>query len=304
MQHARSRRPSGGPILIAGLAGLVSALLLTAGNAAAGSCAGAGSCARATSTTTATRTDCATGTTTSAGTTTGTSAVPVGSRSYSYGTITGDDDDLDFAWALVKPDGDRGRETFGTTDQRASHLIEQELRAKRGRFLYVRVDERDYVVRDPALLARADEIVEPMAELGRRMGELGARQGSLGAQQGRLGGEQGRLGARQGVIASKRARLAVRSAVNDADDDAEVRRIERELAAEERALGREMARLGERQAELGERQAELGREQGRYGKQMSKISQDTATQIRALMRDAIRDGRAVEIRGERSETSL
>jgi hypothetical protein len=274
--NVRKRRPEGGKALLAGLLGVFPVLLLAASGALDAAAAGGAVC---------------------------TSQTRSASHGGSYAITVGDDDDLDFAWALVKPDGANRRETFGTTDTRASQLIDQELRVQRGRFLYARVDGRDWVIRDPALLSHADDIVQPMAELGRMMGELGSRQGALGAQQGRLGGEQGRLGARQGQIAAKRAQLQVRAAVNDDDQDAELRDLQRSLDDESRSLGREMERLGRQQAELGQRQAALGREQARYGQQMKKVNQETSDQILRLVRDAVRDGRAKQV-GEVSESSL
>lgn len=47
-----------------------------------------------------------------------------------------------------------------------------------------------YVIRDPATLARAEEILKPIQELGRRQGLLGERQGKLGEHQGLLGEQQ------------------------------------------------------------------------------------------------------------------
>ena len=68
------------------------------------------------------------------------------------------------------------------------------MRAGNAPLLYVRQDGAAYVIRDPAILRRAEQIMQPQQELGRRQGELGRQQGALGRQQGALGAEQGRLG--------------------------------------------------------------------------------------------------------------
>jgi hypothetical protein len=57
-------------------------------------------------------------------------------------------------------------------------------RAGNGPLLYVRQGGTAYVIRDPALLRRAEAIVAPQQELGRRQGALGRQQGALGRQQG------------------------------------------------------------------------------------------------------------------------
>jgi len=62
--------------------------------------------------------------------------------------------------------------------------------------LYFRENGAAYLIRDRAILHRAEAIMKPQQELGARQGALGAQQGALGARQGALGAEQGRLGAR------------------------------------------------------------------------------------------------------------
>ena len=141
------------------------------------------------------------------------------------------------------------------------------LRAGNAPLLYVRQDGAAYVIRDAATLRRAEAIMAPQQELGRRQGELGRQQGALGAQQGRLGAEQGRLGAQMAM--STPARM-------------------RELGAQQGELGRRQGALGAQQAALGQRQAALGREQ----KRLAEIAQP---QFRALLQDAIRRGLAQRV---------
>src|SRR5688500_17458048 len=60
-------------------------------------------------------------------------------------------------------------------------------RSGKAPMLFVRQDGAAYVIRDPAILARAEAIMGPQRELGRRQGALGAQQGELGRKQGALG---------------------------------------------------------------------------------------------------------------------
>ena len=133
--------------------------------------------------------------------------------------------------------------------------------------LYVRQDGVAYVIRDPVVLRRAEAIMAPQQELGRRQGELGAQQGELGRRQGELGREQGRLGAMMA--------------------DARVREV-----AE---LGRQQGELGRRQGELGRQQGELGRQQGELGKLQARMAKLAQPKIRALVADAIRRGLAQRV---------
>jgi hypothetical protein len=140
-------------------------------------------------------------------------------------------------------------------------------RSGKAPLLYVRQDGVGYVIRDPAILQRAEAIMAPQQELGRRQGELGEQQGVIGHAQGSVGAQQ----ARMGVLMA----------------DARVRE-QGELARRQAELGRKQAELGAQQAALGERQAELGRQQARA----AEVAQ---TQLRALVAEAIRRGLAQRV---------
>lgn len=141
------------------------------------------------------------------------------------------------------------------------------LRAGNAPLLYIRENGVAYLIRDAAILRRAEAIMAPQQELGRRQGELGKQQGELGRRQGALGAQQGRLGAMMA--------------------DARVRELG-ELGRQQGELGRQQAALGEQQAALGRRQAELGREQAR-------LAEAAQPQLRALVAEAIRRGVAQRV---------
>ena len=143
----------------------------------------------------------------------------------------------------------------------------ERLRAGNAPLLYVREGGTAYVVRDAALLRRAEAIMAPQNELGRRQGVLGKQQGELGRRQGLLGAEQGRLGAR---MANSTPRQMA------------------ELGRQQAELGRQQGALGTQQGELGRRQGELGKEQGR----LAKLAQP---QFRALVAEAIKRGVAQRV---------
>jgi hypothetical protein len=133
--------------------------------------------------------------------------------------------------------------------------------------LYVRDQGIGWLIRDRAILSRAEAIMAPQRELGRRQGELGAQQGQLGGEQGKLGAEQGRLGA---LMANARVR-------------------------EMGVLGRQMGELGRKQAALGEQQAELGRLQAALGRHPGRLAQEAQPKLRALVAEAVRRGVAQRV---------
>jgi hypothetical protein len=133
--------------------------------------------------------------------------------------------------------------------------------------LYVRDGGHAYVIRDAALLRRANAIVEPQRKLGERQGELGKQQGALGDRQEALGDRQGQLGQ---AMANAR--------VSDLPD-----------------LGRLQAQLGRQQADLGAQQAALGARQADLGRQQAELAEQAKPQFRALVADAIQHGLAQRV---------
>jgi hypothetical protein len=182
---------------------------------------------------------------------------------------SGDDDD--FEYVLVDGSGNTVVNS-GSGDWRD---IDHRSRGDRPA-LWFGLDGRRYVVRDRALLDRAEDIVAPMRELGRRQGELGRRQGELGRRQGEIGRRQGELGRRQGEIAMRR--------LDRPDDD--------ELDRESDAIARQMEELGRRESELGRQQEPLGREQERLGELQTRASHRAGQELRRLAEQAVADGRA------------
>lgn len=143
----------------------------------------------------------------------------------------------------------------------------QAYRAGGAPMLYVRDGGRAYVIRDAALLRRANAIVEPQRKLGERQGELGKQQGALGDRQGALGAEQGRLGAQ---MANTRV-------------------------ADVAALASQQAELGARQSALGSQQAALGARQAELGAQQARLAEQAKPQFRALVAEAMRRGLAQRV---------
>jgi hypothetical protein len=133
--------------------------------------------------------------------------------------------------------------------------------------LYFRKDGSAYVVRDATMLARADAIMEPQRELGRRQGALGRQQAALGRQQAALGRRQTWIGARQWRA--------------NADANA--------------SMSRSMGDLGASQAQLGRQQAELGRQQGELGRQQAALGKIANAKLRDLIDEAMRRGLAQRV---------
>jgi len=160
--------------------------------------------------------------------------------------------------------GDRNTSMNGSS---ADYERARSLRAGNGGLIYFRQDGAAYVIRDAAILARADAIMEPQRVLGAKQGALGARQGALGARQGDLGRAQSKLGAQ---MSDSTPRMMA-------------------------ALGRQQAALGRMQSDLGAQQAALGRQQADLGREQARLGQIANGQLRALVAEAMRKGLAQKV---------
>lgn len=199
-------------------------------------------------------------------------------------------DDADgFGWAVIDGESDC---MSGTMGERAHAALAKAARASGTPVLWLRVDGRDWIVRDRTMVDRAEAVLRPMRELGRKMGALGSEMGKLGAKQGRHGGEIGRL-------AAKRAVLEVRLATAGlGDDDEDLGGHERmELERERLELEREQERYERSRArtemhDVDDLMEETGRRMEEMGRRMEALGERAEREMRALAREAISTGKA------------
>ena len=143
--------------------------------------------------------------------------------------------------------------------------------------LWFRKGNAEYMVRDPALLARFRENYAEVTRLGRQQGAVGARQGEIGQKQGIIGQRQGALGLRQAELASRRL----------PHGQADARAAE---------LDRQQAELDRQQSRLHAPMAELDRQQALLGEQMRAADARAQRGARTLMEQAIATGAAQPVR--------
>ena len=218
-------------------------------------------------------------------------ASPVSEKSgYSYSWRSDADGD---SWILLYGNGSSTMMSGSMDDLRKLKRLRGDSKEP---VLWYRHDGKEYVIRDPATLKQAREILRPQMELGARQGELGARQGALGAQQGALGAKQGALGGQQGALGAQMASLAAERAGRDSDDERDLEARERELEVRMEELGRQQEELGRQQEALGRQQEELGRQQEELGRQQEAASKKAERELRGLLEQAIRSGAAQEVK--------
>jgi len=169
-------------------------------------------------------------------------------------------------------------------------------------------DDKVRVIRDKSALAKAEKILQPMRDLGRKQGELGELQGKLGEQQGKLGEMQSKIEVRPSDSASletltkKLKDLAAKlnemngkglpksaSEIQEqlAELQGELGLMQDEMGSQQGKAGQEQGRLGEEQAKLGEQQAKLGRQQEELGKLQEVEAKRAEKQLKDLIRQFV-----------------
>jgi bla regulator protein blaR1 len=199
------------------------------------------------------------------------------------------DDFERFAYVLVRP-ATRSQTGSGNSEdfQEASELRDR----YRSDFLYLRRDRDRYVIHDPAVMRRVDDIIEPQELLGRQQGLLGRQQGRLGREQARLGREQGELGARQGRLGTEQGRLGTEMArrVAGGEDTDDLSRRMEAIGREQDALGARQSEIGLHQERLGREQEQLGQRQSALGAQQAKVAREIQAQLAVLLDQSLETG--------------
>lgn len=144
------------------------------------------------------------------------------------------------------------------------------LRSAHGRrFFWFKRDGRTYVVTGATELERAEAIVRPQSELGKKQAALGQKQAALGTKQAEIGGQQGELGMRQASAAGDERR--------------------------QEALSREQEKLSRKQEELSRQQEVLSRQQDKLSEEQDRLSVQVEKQLAELADRCVRTGAAKEV---------
>jgi hypothetical protein len=176
----------------------------------------------------------------------------------------------------------------------------------KGDFIYYRHNGKAYIVQDPALIAQAKALYAPMQNLNRMQAELGAQQAALGAQQEAFARAMESVKivdtpAVKQQLADLDKTLQTLKTLEDkpalnqeqlSDLQSRLGEIQGRLAELQGRTGERQGEIGEKQGALGEQQGKLGEEQGRIGEQQGKIAEDAQRQLKPLIEQAIRDGKA------------
>jgi len=211
--------------------------------------------------------------------------------SYAYGF----DDEERFVIVSGKTDAF----TMSGSAQDARH-VEKLKKQITGDFIWFQRDEKSYIIRDPATVDRARALWGPQEELGRKQEELGKQQEELGKQQEELGNkmEQVRVNvpdmtAELDRLRAKLQKLGPSATMEQIGDlQSEIGELQSKLGDIQSQAGEQQGKLGEQQGALGEKQGKLGEQQGELGRQQAELAEKATRQMKELLDEAVKNGRA------------
>ena len=181
-----------------------------------------------------------------------------------------------------------------------------------GDYIYFQHQGKPYVIQDGSILARARDLLAPMQQIRRAQRDLGRQQERLDWRQQTLDRHQGP--AKTATPDFKRDIAELTKVLEQMKlaqqtpqiDQAALAELEGKLGVVQANLGEVLADFGRQQgtfgeleaargkqeAALGEEQGKLGEQQAALGEQQRRLIETAKAQLRPLVEDAIRDGKA------------
>jgi len=210
---------------------------------------------------------------------------------YSYGF----DDDERFVIVTGKSDSF----TMSGSSQDARH-VEKLRKQIPGDFIWFQRDEKSYIIRDQATIDRAHKLWAPQEELGKKQEELGRQQEALGKQQEELGAkmEQVKVNVPDMTAAIDRLKAKLQKLGPTATMEqvgelqSEIGELQSKIGELQSHAGDQQGKLGEEMGALGEQQGKLGAQQGELGRQQEELAEKASKEMKQLLDDAIKNGKA------------
>jgi beta-lactamase regulating signal transducer with metallopeptidase domain len=214
-------------------------------------------------------------------------------KGYSY--AFGYDDEQRF----VIVTGNSDSMTMSGTGEDARH-VEKLKKQIPGDFIWFSRDEKSYIIRDQATIARARSFWAPQEELGKKQEALGKQQEELGRQQEALGWKQEEvhvkvpdMTAELDRVKAKLQKLGPTATMEQIGDlQSEIGELQSKIGEIQSEAGEQQGKLGEEQGALGEKQGKLGEEQGKLGEQQAALAEKATRDMKQLLDEAIKSGKA------------
>jgi hypothetical protein len=167
--------------------------------------------------------------------------------------------------------------------------------------LWLRQNNKSYLVRDKNVIRQAEDIYAQTVQVAQAQGELAGKQGELAGQQAGLAARQADLASREADAEGRRAAIETqRTALSSRSQDSsgDVASLEGELRGidqEQADIQRESKAIDQQAAALSKQEAELTQRETAMSKQEQQRSQERDRQLDRVLSDAIAKGLATPV---------
>jgi beta-lactamase regulating signal transducer with metallopeptidase domain len=184
------------------------------------------------------------------------------------------------------------------------------LPSQAGDYIYFQHNGKPYLIQDPKILSRAQSLLAPMQDLGRQEKDLGRQRALLGSQQRELIAQQRLIKIdtpdfRREVAelenVAKQMKLAELSQIDEkalAQLQSHLAEIQSRVDSIQTDLARQEGSFGEKEGNLGELEGKLGEQLARLAEQRQKMLESVRRELKPLIEQAIRDGKATQLPNE------
>jgi hypothetical protein len=168
-----------------------------------------------------------------------------------------------------------------------------------GDFIQFERDGKSYIIRDPATISRAKQMLAPLETLSKQQEELGKEQEELGKKQEALGKQMEEVRVKiPDITADIEALKAKANALNKnggtqedlGDLQSQIGDLQSRIGEMQSQAGIEQSKIGRQQGELGRQQGAIGRKQGDIGRQQGELSEKVAREMQSLFDEALSKG--------------
>ncbi|HEV2401984.1 MAG TPA: M56 family metallopeptidase [Candidatus Sulfotelmatobacter sp.] len=219
------------------------------------------------------------------------------SRSSHHGYSFSDGDDDEDRFVIVSGKSDSYTMSGSSQDVRHAERLKKQIS---GPFIWFQRDEKSYIIRDQATVTRAISFWAPQQELGKKQEALGKQQEALGKQQEALGKKMEAvrvnipdMTAELDALKAKLQKLGPTATMDQVGElQSEIGELQSKMGELQSRAGEQQGKLGEEQGKLGEQQGKLGEEQGKLGEQQAELAEKASKQMKELLDEAIKNGKA------------
>ncbi len=224
-----------------------------------------------------------------------------GGQSYGYGVSRGFSYSYDYddqqRFVIVSGNSDSVTMSGDSEDARHVKRLKKQIP---GDFIWFQRDEKSYIIRDKATVDRARSFWAPQEELGKKQEELGKQQEELGRQQEELDAKMEQvkvhvpdMTAQLDALKAKLQKLGPEATLEQIGDlQSEIGELQSKVGEIQGEAGEQQGKFGKLQGELGERQGKLGEQQGELGRKQAELAEKATQQMKSLLDEAIKNGKA------------